>query len=114
MLYLNEHDVIYERNSSDDVWYLGLKNKIRITHTSPVRVDNNTTTNLIVIIEIDENWNISAILYCTDDANRTFLHYWVYGQLVLETDVHDVSKKFINNFILANTYFTNFIINSLD
>jgi hypothetical protein len=103
MLYLNEDDVIYEINSSDDVWYVGIKNKIRITHTSPVFVDNNTTTNLIVIIEIDENWNISAILYCTDDANRAFNFQWVYGQLVLETDVHDVSKKFINNFILANT-----------
>ena len=87
MVYLNNNDVIYERDPQTGIWYIGLKNKIQVNHISSVNY----------ILEIDEKWNMTLVLYLPDNANYLFSKEWVYGKLVLETGVRDVSKNFSRN-----------------
>jgi len=96
MLYLNENDVVYERNLNSGMWYVALKNKIQIVRTL------NSCIN--VILEIDENWNMTLVLYLLIEANASISPFkgyeWVYGKMMLETNISDSTDKFVNNIIL--------------
>jgi hypothetical protein len=97
MLYLNENDVVYERDLNSGMWYVALKNKIQFTrkyfftYSNEWDVVYNTFINLV--LEIDENWKMSLVFYATFD-NKDF--NWIYAKLILETDVRE------NNFGSSN------------
>jgi hypothetical protein len=92
MFYLNENDVVYERDAQKDIWYAALKNKVRITREVPsgpssiYQKYSNLTGN--VVLEIYQNWDISLTFYSKSLDKSA----WVYGLMKIETDRGDIGK----------------------
>lgn len=106
ILYLNEKDVVYEKDEQKGIWYVGLKNKIQINHKSIIIYNNPIIDNSVnVILEIDEKWNMNLLLYYEDVIT---VNEWEYGKLTLETDVLSVSDTISNNLILKKSNITRY------